>query len=195
MSVVGDINMFIQPSTHPLLFKCSCYSNLNRRPLSLPIMVLKSTGAGDKFRGCQNTCDGAGEERAEKPHREEHATPCIESLLRPLMRSAQAMSSSLLPFKRFCSHINVLIFSPSSKGIESTTPSAYFCQWLTGSHLIVQLSRASDFTKKRSLSGLRCRHVGMNRYLAISLFPPPKAIGSERSYRRIMWSAICTPRS
>lgn len=41
-----------------------------------------------------------------KPHGEEHATPCINSRLRVLVRSAQAMSSclfpsSLLPFKRF----------------------------------------------------------------------------------------------
>lgn len=112
-------------SSHPLHFYNSCYSGLNRRPSSLPIMPYLPE-LGDKVTG--NSCAGAGEERAGS--REEHATPCINSRLRVLVRSAQAMSSSLFPpfpschLNVSCSHINVVIFIRSSKSVESTTPTS-----------------------------------------------------------------------
>lgn len=64
MSVVGDINMFIQPL---LILYMLLFVLLGSEPSAIITAYYAiSTGAGGKLRGRQNSCAGAGEERAER---------------------------------------------------------------------------------------------------------------------------------
>lgn len=177
ISVVGDINMFIQPLL--ILYTLQFVLLGLESSAIITACYAMSTGAWGQVTGIRALALGKSGRKASW----RGACNSLHQLSSARSR-AQRSSDEFLPLSLFpsChlnvsySHVNVVIFIRSSKALNPLhqqarnwpLPFLSMINWLA-SDPATFFSRASDFPKNQRFSDLRCRRAGMNGYLAISL--------------------------